>query len=465
MSKRDRACDSCRAKKAACRIDQSPPCYLCTLHMKECTFMQPTARTRQPFSNTICPVVSDDELDPCSRLHEVPPVGDSADDILMAIDDGANNPVAGISDGFTGLFDRSEALIAGVFDDGMWATGFSPGSFFHTSPQLPRVRHSADEESPQATCSAVPTGRDGPSICLDTQGSMTAQLLGSTGDMDPLLIRRYQYNTSEAFHFKNLSIQSVSSGPNPIQFLMSKPSIFGASREENGCDNVSTLELRQKLESLVPAGIGLRLISLFDRIVIPEYPMLVPPGQLNPKTTAPYLLASAYLIVEPFTKFDEKLCIDLAYDKPSAVALHQIINEAIPYEIHAPKLCIIQTLLTLVIRPYPNPIVLDSGFKWSQLATLVACAHTLGLHLDPRSWQISSWEIFRRRCLSCLIYSTDKWLALSLGRPALLHYDNWLVTNLSQNDYSISSLDPLAWSKIMKRAELDSLLDRVLTQL
>src|SRR4051812_1432778 len=112
MSKRDRACDSCRAKKAACRIDRSPPCYLCTLHGKECTFMQPTARTRQPFSNTICPVVSDDELDPCSSLHEVPPVGDSADDILMAIDDGANNPVAGISDGFTGLFDQSEASIA-----------------------------------------------------------------------------------------------------------------------------------------------------------------------------------------------------------------------------------------------------------------------------------------------------------------------------------------------------------------
>jgi hypothetical protein len=193
--------------------------------------------------------------------------------------------------------------------------------------------------------------------------------------------------------------------------------------------------------------------------------MFVAPGQLNPKTTPPYLFVSAYLIVERFTKLDEKLCIDLAYDKPSAVALHQIIGEAIPYEMHAPKLCIIQTLLTLVIRPYPKLIVLDSGFKWSQLTTLIACAHTLGLHLDSRSWQISLWEIFRRRCLSCLIYSIDKWLALSLGRLALLHYVNWLVTSLSQNDYSISSLDPLAWSKIMKRAELDSLLDRVLTQL
>ena len=440
MSKRDRACDPCRAKKAACRIDRSPPCYICTLHRKECTFMQPTARTRQPFSNTIYPVFSEDELDPCSRLHEDPPVGNSADGNLMAIDDGANNPAAGLSEGFTGLFDRSEASIAGVFDDGTWASGFSPGNFFHTSPQLPRIRHWTDEESPHATCRAVPTERDGPSVCLDTQDSMTAQFLGSTGDMDPLLISQYQYNSFGAFHFKNLSIQSVSSGFNPTQFLMSKPSIFSASRGKNGCDEVSTLELRQKLESLVPADIGIRLISLFDRIVIPQYPMLGPLDQLNPNTTPPYLLASAYLIVEPFTKFDEKLCIDLAYDKPSAVALHQVINEAMPFEIHAPKLCIIRTLLTLVIRPYPNPIVLDSGFKWSQLATIIACAHTLGLHLDPSSWQISSWEIFERRCLSCLIYSTDKWLALSLGRPALLHYDNWLVTSLSQNDILLAVL-------------------------
>ncbi|KAJ5189487.1 hypothetical protein N7491_005817 [Penicillium cf. griseofulvum] len=469
MSKRDRACDSCRIRKAACRIDRAPPCYLCTLYGKECTFQQPTSRPRQPLPEVVSshsPQQAQINLRP--DPHEVSPVGgDSVHyDILMSIDgDGVDHSAATAPGGFPDFFDGAGVSLSGGFGDGTWPTGFSPGSFIYPSPGLPGTGHSEDGGSSQAACVPLLMQETGSSVCLDTQGVMTPQLLGSSGDMDPLLMSRYQYDTSGAFHFKNLNIQSVSSGTEPTQFLLSKPSIFAASREENGCNNVSAFELRQELESLVPGDIGLRLISLFERIVAPDYPILGPPGQLNPSTSPPYLLASVYLIVEPFTKFDERLCIDLAYDKPSGVALYEIINKALRYEIHAPKLCVVQTMLLLAIRPYPNPIVLDSGFKWSQLATLIACAHTLGLHLDPKSWRIPPWQIAQRRCLSYFIYSTDKWLALSLGRPPLLHYDNWLVTRPSQEDRPVSGLDPLAWTNIMKRAELDSLLDRVLTQL
>lgn len=468
MSKRNRACDSCRARKAACRIDRAPPCYLCTLHGKECTFLQPTSRPRQLFSDVVNPDIPQQaEINSRSEQHEVSPVGDSVHyDILMSIDhDGVDHSVATASEGFHDFFDGAGVSLSGGFGDGTWPTGFSPGSFIYPSPGLPGTGRSEGRGSSQAACLPLLMQENGSSICLDTQGVMTPQLLGSSGDMDPLLMSRYQYDTSGAFHFKNLNIQSVSSEADQTQFLLSNPSIFAASREENGCENVSTLELRQELETLVSGDIGLRLINLFERIVAPDYPILGPPGQLNPSTSPPYLLASVYLIVEPFTKFDERLCIDLAYDKPSSVALYDIINKALPHEIHAPKLCIVQTMLLLAIRPYPNPIVLDSGFKWSQLATLIACAHTLGLHLDPKSWRIPPWQIAQRRCLSYFIYSTDKWLALSLGRPPLLHYDNWLVTSPSQEDHPVSGLDPLAWTNIMKRAELDSLLDRVLTQL
>lgn len=468
MSKRNRACDSCRARKAACRIDQAPPCYLCTLYGKECTFLQPTSRPRQPFPQVVSPQLPQQAgIRTRSEQHEVSPVGDSVHyDILMSIDnDGVDHSTATAPEGFHDFFQEAGVSISGDFGDGTWPTGFTPGSFIYPSPALPETGRSDHGGSSQAPPLQFLVQENGSSICLDTQGVMTPQLLGSSGDMDPLLMSRYQYDTSGAFHFKNLNIQSVSSASDPTQFLLSKPSIFAASREENGCENVSVVELRQELESLVPGDIGLRLINLFERIVAPDYPILSPPGQLNPSTSPPYLLASVYLIVEPFTKFDERLCIDLAYDKPSAVALYNIINKALPHEIHAPKLCVVQTLLLLAIRPYPNPIVLDSGFKWSQLATLIACAHTLGLHLDPKLWRIPPWQIAQRRCLSYFIYSTDKWLALSLGRPPLLHYDNWLVTSPSYEDRSLSGLDASAWTNIMKRAELDALLDRVLTQL
>ncbi|CAI7616219.1 unnamed protein product [Penicillium crustosum] len=343
MSKRNRACDSCRARKAACRIDQAPPCYLCTLYGKECTFLQPTSRPRQPFPQVVSPQLPQQAgIRTRSEQHEVSPVGDSVHyDILMSIDnDGVDHSTATAPEGFHDFFQEAGVSISGDFGDGTWPTGFTPGSFIYPSPALPETGRSDHGGSSQAPPLQFLVQENGSSICLDTQGVMTPQLLGSSGDMDPLLMSRYQYDTSGAFHFKNLNIQSVSSASDPTQFLLSKPSIFAASREENGCENVSVVELRQELESLVPGDIGLRLINLFERIVAPDYPILSPPGQLNPSTSPPYLLASVYLIVEPFTKFDERLCIDLAYDKPSAVALYNIINKALPHEIHAPKLCV-----------------------------------------------------------------------------------------------------------------------------
>ncbi|KAJ5773100.1 hypothetical protein N7457_007996 [Penicillium paradoxum] len=470
MSKRNRACDSCRARKAACRIDRAPPCYLCTIHGKECTFLQPSSRLRQPLPEVIQPQVPQVAAISIPRLelHELSPIVDSVSyDFLKSVDGSEidHHPLPAAPEVFDHFFDGAGVSLSSDFGDNVWPTGFTPASFMYGSPQLPRTGNSEDGDSSQAAGVSLSGQNIDSATWLDTQGFMAPQLLGSSGDMSPLLMNRYQYDASGALCFKNHNIQSVSSGSDPVQFLLSDSSIFASSREENGCIDVSTINLRQELESLVPTDTGIRLINLFERIVAPDYPILGPPGQLNPSTSPPYLLASVYLIVEPFTKFDDRLCIDLAYGKPSNAALYEIINKALPYEIHAPKLCIVQTMLLLVIRPYPDPIVLDSGFKWSQLAILIACSHTLGLHLDPRSWRIPSSQISLRRCLSYFIYSTDKWLALSLGRPPLLHYDNWLVTTPSQEDRAATGLDPLAWSNVMQRAELDGLLNRVITKL
>ena len=451
MSKRDRACDFCRARKAACRINRAPPCYLCTLHGKECTFL-PTSKTSQLISNASrTPTSQELQRSSLSALQAVsPPGGPVYYDDMQLDGDGLDYPGPIVPEGFEDLFEGAGLSLPENFVDGPWMTGLSPGSFMGGSPQ--------------AACSPLLMQKES-STCLDTKGVMTPQLLGASGDMDPFLMSHYQYDRSGTFHFKNLNIQSVSSEPNPTQFLLSNPSVFATTRQENGSDAVSATELRHELESLVPKDIGLRLIKLFERIVAPDYPIFCPPGHLNPTITPPYLLASVYLIAEPFTKFDDRLCIDLAYEKPSSAALNNIISKALSYEIHAPKLCVVQTLLLLVIRPYPKPIVLDSAFKWSQHSTLVACAHTLGLHLDPKSWNIPACEISQRRLLSYFIYSTDKWLALSLGRPPLLHYDNWLVTSPTREDLLASSLVPSARSNIMMKAELDSLLERVLAQL
>ena len=45
-SRRNRPCDFCRARKAACKITSAPPCILCRSYGKECTFNTQSKRKR-----------------------------------------------------------------------------------------------------------------------------------------------------------------------------------------------------------------------------------------------------------------------------------------------------------------------------------------------------------------------------------------------------------------------------------
>lgn len=119
----------------------------------------------------------------------------------------------------------------------------------------------------------------------------------------------------------------------------------------------------------------------------------------------------------------------------------------------------------MVLQPYPNPVVSDTAHKSSLFGRLLAAAHTLGLHLDPRDWAIPPWQISLRRRLSFTIYSTDKWLAASLGRPQLLRADDWLVVSLTPLDTPSAAFPTSLWSEQLRYSALCSILTDVLTEL
>lgn len=369
-------------------------------------------------------------------------------------------------DAFQTFFDE-QTLLPNYLGDELWPTGLSPRGFTYHSPDAPTNQPGVETaQHHQQVNRPVDISDTRQTACLDdANDAATASLLGSSGDMDPLVLQHYQYDSSGRFRFKNLEVQSVAAMGPPVQFILSQPSIFTSTREETGSYETPPQVLRDELESVVPKDIGIRIIDLFKRIVPPHYPIFTSSDPLTPDITPASLLASIYLISEPFTKFDERLCIDLAYEKPSSAMLYRIINKALAYQVHAPTLETLQAMLLLVLRPHPSPIVLDSGFKWNQLATVVACAQSLGLHLDPSAWKIPAAQIAQRRRVSCCVYSVDKWLALSLGRPPLLNHDTWLVTAPGLEDRIGSGLDSSKWERVMQRGELTVLLDRVLTQL
>jgi hypothetical protein len=300
---------------------------------------------------------------------------------------------------------------------------------------------------------------------LDEHDALHPQALGYSGDMDPYLLRNYRFDTCGSFKFKQLTIQSVSQGSIPSQFLLSQPGLFSASRQEMGLRRVPSEVLREELETLVPADTGTRLIALFRKFVLPQYPIFSESLFPNSQSSPPFLLAAIYMVAQPFARFDDVLSIELAYEGLNNEALFKLVNEALLYEAHNPSLTTVQTILLLVLRPSTNPLILESSFKWSLHGQLVATSYTLGLHYDPSSWTIAPWQIALRRRLSSTIFALDKWLACSLGRPPLIMQDAWLVTSVTDTDDYASSLSSDVWSEQLCLVKLGLILSNVLTKL
>lgn len=367
------------------------------------------------------------------------------------------------------LEDPSQDLLFGNFDD-QYFCGFGetqpdvqysqdypvPGGELHPGDQLMNTNVQAFTDW---------LGANAIGTQLDANDSLHPQVLGHSSDMDPYLLQNYQYDDLGAYKFKQLSIHSVSNSRNPTQFLLSEPGLFSHSRAEMALRHSSPETSREDLETLVSLDTGMRLIALFRRLILPQCPAFSDFMFPDPRSSPPYLLAAIYLITQPFAKLDDVLSIELAYEDLNNQGLFKIINEALHWEAHNPSLSVVQTMLLLILRPSTDPLVLDSSFKWSLHGALVTTCQTLGLHHDPSSWNIAPWQIRLRRRISSIVFSLDKWLASSLGRPPLITQDAWLVTSLLDVDGYASSMSSEAWSQYMCYARLGLLLGEVLSKL
>ncbi|KAF4854549.1 Cytochrome P450 monooxygenase cypX [Colletotrichum siamense] len=291
------------------------------------------------------------------------------------------------------------------------------------------------------------------------------QFMGLSSDMDPLLVRHYRFNDMGMYGFKELAIHSVQKSPIPCQFLISQQSLFSRRREEAGLGKGQEDSLREELHKVIPLDVGRRLVRLFYQFIYPKWPIFSASHPLDPESEPLCLVAATYAISLPFAVHDDKLSVDVAYDRPPYAELSRIIEKSLAYEMHSPTLAIVQALLLLVLRPSSDPMVADAPSRWDLLGRLASCATTLGLHLDPSRWSMASWQISHRRRLSFIVYATDKWLACGLGRPPMIHEDDWLVTTLGYDDFSDSSLDAPAQNHLMNFSAITRTLALTLSKL
>jgi hypothetical protein len=468
MSKRQRPCDFCRLRKTACRIEGRLPCRLCELHGKQCTFLDAAQPRKRPNpggealgsieagSRTNGNSQSTCAMDP--NTNPSPPTGslphnhemaEFASQLNIRLESPQEDGIDLLADQFFGGFGE---VAFDVHDTRMFlGNGLSPQGFL--------ADNDPEQRSPDRFASTSAERE------LDATNSLNPQILGYSGDMDPYLLQHYYYNASGTFKFKQLTIQSVASGSVPTHFLLSQPELFSFSRQEMGLSPTLHNVYREELETLVSVDTGTRLIALFCRFILPQYPIFSDHSLPAPQTSSPHLLAALYMVAQPFARFYDVLSIELAYEGLNNQGLHKLITQALLYEAHNPDLSVAQTLILLVLRPSTNPLILESSFKWSLHSQLVATSHTLGLHYNPALWDIAPWQIALRRRLSSTVFALDKWLACSLGRPPLIAWDGWLVTSVTNADSYASGLNTDSWSQYMCVAQLGSLLGDALGNL
>ena len=97
---------------------------------------------------------------------------------------------------------------------------------------------------------------------LDNHPSLTSQLCGLTGDMDPYVLRHYRFDARAEFPFSKLAIRSAQDVEVPVQFLLSKPELSYESKAITSLEGPFTREGLPELSQIVTPDIGERLIQL-----------------------------------------------------------------------------------------------------------------------------------------------------------------------------------------------------------
>lgn len=247
-SRNKRPCDFCRYKKAACHLETKPPCELCLRYGKDCTFVESPAKRRRPNLSS-----EERSQEPALPLPLPLPPSNTFDlgSDLLSWEPLPSFMTASLPGGLPGEY---------KFDSPM----FAPLMFEQFDPVQaglapPLTRSSQTPESTQSIPTSFFDNAQEPS--LDVQGASNAQLIGLSGEYDPYLLRRYQYDGNNECISRTRRIRRVGENENiPVHFLIQQNKTTATVEPADSLDRVENL--RMELNQMISNDHGRRLIKL-----------------------------------------------------------------------------------------------------------------------------------------------------------------------------------------------------------
>ncbi|KAL4949705.1 hypothetical protein BDW69DRAFT_202641 [Aspergillus filifer] len=279
---------------------------------------------------------------------------------------------------------------------------------------------------------------------LDLLPGVSSQLMGTSGESDPFLLRHCKFDDYVPLEEKI-----------PVHYLVTDNALNDvAAGSTKSAGRIPAP--RDGLDSLIPVDHGQRLLALFLTYVYPSLPIVSHVIVSDNVQTIPvHLLAAIYASALPFAKFDEWLSIAYAYQPPPTAQLWCLALDLIMEEIHSPHLSVLQAgILYLHRSPESSQQAAqaDTAFLWFFVGTMVGLASSLGLQLECRPMGMPLWERRVRRRLWWAIYSEDKWRSLLMGRPPYIRKEEWDVSDLDESDFDTAPAE--RFMRVVKLARI-----------
>ncbi|KAK2041104.1 fungal-specific transcription factor domain-containing protein [Colletotrichum somersetense] len=446
-SKAQRPCDLCRARKALCNIpDPLQPCQLCKRIGRECTFVGNTGR-RSKGRQTASPSAAarPQSQSPTRNVMTLSPglMLQAQRDILNMTNSPAEDQHA-----VSGFIWPSNSPLNWDIGNAQLAQNLEFQDSLAAPLQPPQGRDVTSADSARDSAVDEPNmeyfhGR----VSLDERPSHSTTFIGFSNESDPFLVNHFPHNDQNEIDFFRVTYRNVPSDKSqPLHFLQSQTGTASESqRVLNEC--LPEVDERERLETIVDKATGASLVRLYFGFVFQALPILsrsriLPDIESFVAKASTGLLAGIYMLALSFTPWDETLCMNNAYTKPSIDALWQISYICLQRELHFPRLSTIQIFLLLLNQVSFDSVSVENPSAWSMAASLLGMAQSLGLNADPRGWNIPPWEIRLRRRLWWSVYVEHTWRAVTHGRSSMIRPDDWDVSPLTTDDFITDTATP-----------------------
>ena len=238
LHKRRRPCDQCRVRKVRCHSQgEKAPCHRCAQSETTCTFQGGSSRTRR------------------QTLRHTPQCQPSSLAGYAAETSSAQEATH---------IDGESSTNVGVNVN--WEVDESPAGNGGSVSQDPLSGPSYSWASPQCATTefeSLPVATQFSQTIEDLQGQ-TAMLLGTSSESDPWLLRHCRFDEFGLRRFYGLQYRNLGGVPTmdkiPVHFIVTPDSAHDAAAADTRV--IDTTSLRVRLEELVPAECGVRLVKL-----------------------------------------------------------------------------------------------------------------------------------------------------------------------------------------------------------